>query len=91
MVLIFKKSIWRDANLLGPIHYLNYPPTKRLDRALALMSIEREFKYPVVSLQVKDRGVSDHTPHLLDMREHQPFKAKGKQFRIELSWFTMRI
>lgn len=58
---------------------------------MALMSIEWEFKYPVVSLQVKDRGVSDHTPHLLDMREHQPFKAKGKQFRIELSWFTMRI
>jgi endonuclease/exonuclease/phosphatase family metal-dependent hydrolase len=41
------------------------PTYERLDRAL--MSTEWEFKYPLVSLQALDRGVSDHTPLLLDM------------------------
>ena len=30
------------------------------------MSTEWEFKYPLVAVQALDRGVSDHTPLLLD-------------------------
>ena len=61
------------------------PTYERLDRAL--MSTEWEFKYPLVSLQALDRGVSDHTPLLLDTGT-PAFKGNGKQFKLELSWFT---
>jgi hypothetical protein len=61
------------------------PTYERLDRAL--MSTEWEFKYPLVSLQALDRGVSDHTPLLLDTGT-PAFKGNGKHFKFELSWFT---
>ena len=64
---------------------LTKPTYERLDRAL--MSTEWEFKYPLVSLQTLDRGVSDHTPLLLDTGT-PAFKGNGKQFKLELSWFT---
>jgi hypothetical protein len=51
------------------------------------MSTEWEFKYPLVSLQALDRGVSDHTPLLLDTGT-PAFKGNGKRFKLELSWFT---
>jgi hypothetical protein len=40
------------------------PTYEKLDRFL--MTIEWEFKYPLVSVQALDKGVSDHTPLLLD-------------------------
>jgi hypothetical protein len=61
------------------------PTYERLDRAL--MSTKWEFKYPLVSLQALDRGVLDHTPLLLDTGT-PAFKGNGKQFKLELSWFT---
>src|SRR6266498_5209622 len=36
---------------------------EKLDRVL--MTIEWEFKFPLVSVQALDRGLSDHTPLLL--------------------------
>jgi len=61
------------------------PTYERLDRAL--MSTEWEFKYPLVSLHALDRGVSDHTPLLLDTGT-PAFQGNGKQFKLELSWFA---
>ena len=43
---------------------LPIPTYEKLDRVL--MSTEWEFKYPLVAVQALDRGVSDHTPLLLD-------------------------
>jgi hypothetical protein len=51
------------------------------------MTIEWEFKYPLVSVQALDRGISDHTPLLLDTGA-ATFKGNNRQFRMELSWFT---
>jgi endonuclease/exonuclease/phosphatase family metal-dependent hydrolase len=47
--------------------YANSPsqPTyEKLDRVLILT--EGEFKYPLAIVQALDRGISDHTPLLLD-------------------------
>jgi hypothetical protein len=51
------------------------------------MTIEWEFKYPLVSVHARNRGVSDHTPLLLDTGE-ATFSGNSRQFRLELSWFT---
>ena len=46
-----------------------------------------EFKFPLVSVQALDRGISDHTPLLLDTGT-PTFSGISKQFRFELRWFT---
>src|SRR6266508_3833486 len=58
---------------------------EKLDRIL--MTTEWEFKFPLVSVQALDRGMSDHTPLLLDTGT-PAFSGRSKQFRLELSWFS---
>jgi hypothetical protein len=50
------------------------------------MTTEWELKFPLVSVQALDRGVSDHTPLLLDTGT-LAFTGIGKHFKLELSWF----
>jgi hypothetical protein len=64
---------------------LQTPTYERLDRVL--MATEWEFKYPLVSIRALDRGVSDHTPLLLDTGD-AAFTGNSKEFRMELSWLT---
>ncbi|KAJ1292154.1 hypothetical protein BS78_02G370400 [Paspalum vaginatum] len=64
---------------------LPVPTYEKLDRAL--MSSEWEFKYPFVMVQDLDRGVSDHTPLLLDMGS-PAFEGTSKQFEFEVSWLS---
>ena len=52
------------------------PTYEKLDRVL--MWTEWEFKYPLVSVHALDRGVSDHTPLLLDTGT-PAFTGNGKQ------------
>jgi hypothetical protein len=40
------------------------PTFKKLD--ILLMTTEWEFKYPLVLVRALDRGISDHTPLILD-------------------------
>jgi hypothetical protein len=61
------------------------PTYEKLDRVL--MTTEWEFKFPLVSVRALDRGVSEHTPLLLNMGD-ATFKGNSRQFKIELSWFT---
>jgi hypothetical protein len=61
------------------------PTFEKLDRVL--MTTEWEFKYPLVSVRALERGLSDHTPLLLDTGI-QAFTGNGTKFRLELSWFT---
>src|SRR5438128_5030747 len=58
---------------------------EKLDRVL--MTTEWEFKFLFVSVQALDRGMSDHTPLLLDTGT-SAFSGISKQFRFELSWFS---
>ena len=51
------------------------------------MTTEWDFKYPLVTVQALDRGVSDHTPLLLDTGEPS-YRAIAKQFKMELSWLA---
>ena len=51
------------------------------------MSTEWEVKYPLVSVQTLDRGVSDHTPLCIDTGS-PVFPGGSKPFRFELSWFA---
>jgi len=51
------------------------------------MTTEWEFKYPLVTVHALDRGVSDHTPLLLDTREPS-YRGIAKQFKMELSWLA---
>jgi hypothetical protein len=51
------------------------------------MTTEWEFKYPLVSVRALDRGISDHTPLLLDT-DNPAFMGIGTKFRLELSWLT---
>jgi exonuclease III len=64
---------------------LPIPTYEKQDRIL--MSTKWEFKYPLVSVQALDRGVSDHTPLLLDTGQ-PTYSGGAKSFRFELSWFT---
>src|SRR6266540_3128220 len=64
---------------------LSKPTYEKLDRAL--MSTEWEFKYPRVIVRALDRGVSDHTPLLLDTGT-PAFKGASKHFKLELSWLS---
>ena len=58
---------------------------EKLDRVL--MTIEWEFKFPLVYVQTLDRGMSDHTPLLLDTGT-PAFAGISKQFRFEGCWFS---
>src|SRR6266540_5971717 len=57
---------------------------EKLDRVL--MTTEWEYKFPLVSVQALDRGLSDHTPLLLDTGT-PAYSGISPQFRFELSWF----
>jgi hypothetical protein len=61
------------------------PTYEKLDRAL--MTTEWEFKYPFVTVHGLDRGVSDHTPLLLDTGM-SAYKGNIRQFKLELSLFS---
>lgn len=51
------------------------------------MNTEQEIKYPLVSVQALDRGVSGHTLLLLDTGT-LAFAGVSKPFKFELSGFT---
>jgi len=51
------------------------------------MTTEWEIKYPIVTVHALDRGVSDHTPLLLDTGDLS-FSGQAKQFKMELSWLS---
>ena len=51
------------------------------------MTTEWEFKYPMVTVQALDRGVSDHAPLLLDTGD-SAYVGHAKQFKMELSWLA---
>src|SRR5438105_279438 len=53
---------------------------EKLDRVL--LTTEWKFKFPFVSIQALDRGMSDHTPLLLDIGT-PAFSEISKQFRFE--------
>ena len=53
------------------------------------MTTEWEFKYPLVTVHALDRGVSDHTPLLLDTG-NPAFTGTAKKFKMELSWFSRK-
>lgn len=58
------------------------PTHEKLDRVL--MTTECEFKFPLVSVQALDRGVSDHTPLLLDTGS-SAFLGICRPFKFELN------
>jgi hypothetical protein len=49
------------------------------------MSTEWEFKFPLVTIQALDRGISDHTPLLLNTG-YPAFVGSKKKFKFELNW-----
>jgi hypothetical protein len=49
------------------------------------MSTEWKFKFPLVTIQALDRGVSDHTPLLLNTG-YPAFVGSKKKFKFELNW-----
>ena len=61
------------------------PTYEKLNRVL--MTTEWELKYPLVMLHALDRGVSDHTPLLLETGD-PAFSGHPKQFKMELSWLS---
>jgi hypothetical protein len=61
---------------------LPQPNYEKLD--MVLMTLEWEFKYPMVTVHALDRGVSDHMPLLLDTRTPS-FTGTTKQFKMELN------
>ena len=60
------------------------PTFEKLDRAL--VSIEWEQKFPLVSVRALSRSGSDHTPLLIDSGNHAHLGNKSR-FSFELSWF----
>ena len=64
---------------------LTDPTYEKLDRVL--MTTEWELKYPLVTVHALDRGVSDHTPLLLETGD-PAFWGHPKQFKMELSWLS---
>ena len=61
---------------------LTDPTYEKLDRLL--VTTEWELKYPLVTVHALDRGVSDHTPLLLENND-PAFSGHPKQFKMELS------
>ena len=76
----------REIELIGRqftwANSLTDPTYEKLDRVL--MTTEWELKYPLVMLHALDRGVSDHTPLLLETGD-PAFSGHPKQFKMELS------
>ena len=64
---------------------LTDPTYEKLDRVL--MTTEWELKYPLIMVHALDRGVSDHTPLLLETSD-PTFLEHPKQFEMELSWLS---
>ena len=64
--------------------YLPTPTYEKLDRVLT--SAEWEQKFPLVSVQAMPRGVSDHTPLLVDSGEATHLGNKSV-FSFENAWF----
>ena len=63
---------------------LPVPTFEKLDRVLA--SVEWEQKFPLVTVQALTRGISDHTPLLVD--SGAPTHLGNKNiFSFELAWF----
>jgi endonuclease/exonuclease/phosphatase family metal-dependent hydrolase len=67
------------------VNSLPTPTYEKLDKVL--MTTEWEIKYLLVLVHDLDRGVSDHTPLLLDMG-NATFTGNNRQFKMELSRFT---
>ena len=63
---------------------LPIPTFEKLDRVLA--SVEWEQKFPLVTVQALTRGISDHTPLLVDSRA-QTHAGNKNIFSFELAWF----
>jgi endonuclease/exonuclease/phosphatase family metal-dependent hydrolase len=61
---------------------LQTPTYEKLDRILA--TTEWELKFPKVTVQTLVRGVSDHTPLLLDTGA--PSQQNAYMFKFELAW-----
>jgi hypothetical protein len=79
----------REIELTGRrFTWANSLPCRTIEKLdSVLMITEWEFKFPLVTVQALDRGVSDHTPLLLDTAT-QAFLGKPRQFKFELSWFN---
>ena len=60
------------------------PTFEKLDRVLA--SVDWEQKFPLVTVQALSRGISDHTPLLVDSGEATHVGNKNT-FSFELAWF----
>jgi hypothetical protein len=61
---------------------LQTPTHEKLDRILA--TIEWELKFPKVTVETLARGISNHTPLLLDTRA--PSQQNAYMFNFELAW-----
>lgn len=64
------------------------PTYEKLDRVLT--SVDWEQKFPLVTMQVLQRAISDHTPLLVDSGEAAHMGNKNT-FSFELSWFEKGI
>ena len=51
------------------------------------MTTKWEFKYPMVTVHALDKGVSDHTPLLLETGDPS-YTGHAKLFKMELSWLS---
>ena len=60
------------------------PTYEKLDRVLA--SVAWEQKFPVVTVQALSRGISDHTPLLLDSGG-ATYSGNKNVFSFEMAWF----
>lgn len=65
-------------------NFLENPTYEKLDRVLA--SVQWEHKFPLVTVWALQRGLSDHTPLLVDSGEAAHVGNKAI-FSFELSWF----
>ena len=79
----YERFISRGGNLLRQMLF-QIRRMKKLDRVLT--SIEWEQKFPLVMVQALQRGISDHTPLLVDSGEaaHQ---GNNNVFSFETAWF----
>jgi len=66
-------------------NFLTDPTYEKLDRVL--MTTEWELKYPLVTVHVLDRGISDYTPLILETGD-TVISGHLKQFKMELSWLS---
>ena len=71
-----RKFTWANA--------LPNPTFEKLDRVLA--SVAWEQKFPVVTVQALTRGISDHTPLLLDSGG-ATYSGNKNVFSFEMAWF----